>query len=106
MRRPFIEDVFDDILSMAFTPRAEPREDLHYEYGLPGVKKEEITVTTEGRNLTIKVESTKRNTEKTLIVSDLHDLEKTKVKYRDGLLTLDIPLKEEKKPKFRNIQIE
>jgi HSP20 family protein len=87
---------------------------------LAGYKKEDITVTAESRGLTVEgkapVSETKENTmvlKHGIRSSDFsvfipiepeYDLTKVKVVYCDGILTLDVPLSEDKKPRTIDIK--
>ena len=78
---------------------------IHQELELPGVSKDKLKVTINDERVQIVVSSTRRKGSRTIQLTKNHDIDKAKVKYIDGLLTIDIPLKEIKSNE-REIKIE
>lgn len=105
----FLDDVFTDILgeletNSAINKTRDHTTDIHLEYGFPGVKRKDIAISTNGNKLTIKVDSDREKFEK-IIATDIHNLDKVDAKYEDGLLTIDIPLREKPKEKHKLVEI-
>lgn len=95
-----MDRLFDSFGAKAYEPK---KEAIHIEYAFPGVPKKDISIKVEGNALTVKVNNERADFEKT-IVTDIHDLDKITASYTDGLLVIDVPLKE--KPKGATKQIE
>jgi HSP20 family molecular chaperone IbpA len=100
--------LFDDLWPSTTTTYA--RKDLkpipfHTELALPGVKKSEIKISIENGNLKIEVDSPRRKGNKIISLGDVYDTDGTVVKYEDGLLLLDVPLKISEKKEIKQIEI-
>jgi HSP20 family molecular chaperone IbpA len=82
---------------------------LVFNFELPGVKKEEINISSKGNILSIEVNSKTplRDIEKnnSWRVKECYDLDKTEVLFKDGLLTLSIPLSDNSSFKKKIINI-
>lgn len=78
---------------------------IHLEYELAGVKRDEIRVSIEDKYLKIAVESKRKTGSRIVSLAKEHDTEKAIVKYEDGLLTIDIPLKKLEKKDQRLLEI-
>jgi HSP20 family protein len=87
-------------------------EDENYilEYAYPGHKKEDILLSCEGDTLTVEIKSEKESKgfssetmKESLLLRD-YDLPNLKAAYKEGILKLIIPKKEEKKPKKLEIE--
>jgi len=108
----------------SFTPRVNTREadDAYYiELDLPGIKKDEIEITTEDNVLTIsgerkfkeevkeedyyKVESRYGKFSRSFTLPEDIDLSAISAKSEDGVLEVVIPKKEDESKKLRKIEI-
>lgn len=101
-----LKRLFDDFLTDAFfATKPSTPENIHLELELAGVKKEEIKVEVKDSYLSIVVDSQRRKGHRGISLSRYHDLEKASVKYEDGLLTVDIPIKKVDAPKGKLLEI-
>lgn len=95
--------IFDDLFADLFMTPAKTTqapEKIHLELELAGVRKEEIKISAEDGYLRIGVDSKRRKGSRVVSLSKYHDVDKAEVKYEEGLLTVDIPLKKvEERPK-------
>ena len=99
----------------------ETKEGLQLKAELPGVKQEDIQVSIEGDTLTLKGER-KRETEvkedqyyriersygkfqRTVLLPSVVDAGQVKASYRDGVLEIQLPKKEEAKPKEIKVEV-
>lgn len=127
-----IDRIFDDFfrvgpreVSGRFIPDVdiyETENSLVIEMEAPGLKKEDIKITVEDGILVIsgekKIERDEKKKnymvvercfgkfERAFNLPDYVDSEKIKAKYEDGILTITIPKKEEKKKKTIDVKIE
>jgi len=96
-----MDSLFDSFGAKAYEPE---KKDLHIEYAFPGVPRKDISLQVEGNTLKVKVDHERANFEKA-IMTNIHDLEKINAAYNDGLLVIDIPLKEKPKGVTKQIEI-
>ncbi|MEN3008981.1 Hsp20/alpha crystallin family protein [Pseudothermotoga sp.] len=108
-----------------FTPDIDVYEtdkEIVIEAEVPGMERKDITVKVEGNVLKIsgekKLEREKKDRnyrvyersygkfERCLALPDYVDAEKIKAKYEDGVLTITIPKREEKKVKIVDVEVE
>lgn len=98
----FIDDLFNDVF---VTSRPSAPEKIHLEVELAGVKKEEITVQVKEGYLSINVDSPRRKGHRGVSLNRQHDIEKADIKFENGLLTVDIPLRKTEEIKGRILEI-
>ena len=99
----------------------ETKEGIQLQVELPGVKQEDIQVSIEGDTLTLKGER-KREAEvkedqyhriersygrfvRTVLLPSVVDSSKVKATYRDGVLEIQLPKREEAKPKEIKVEV-
>jgi len=119
-----LEGTKEDSPIASFTPRVNTREadDAYYiELDLPGIKKEDIEITTEDNILTIsgerkfkdevkeedyyKVESRYGKFSRSFTLPENIDISAINAKSEDGVLEVVIPKKEDDSKKLRKIEI-
>jgi HSP20 family protein len=129
--RPMFPSFFDEVMERAANPEAEivykaaanVREDekmFAIELALPGFEKEEISMKLEKDLLTISAGRQKNESDvkytrsefgfnskysRTFILPESIDSEAIAAEYRNGILTVSIPKKEEQKPLTKEIAI-
>jgi len=129
--RPMFPSFFDEVMERAANPEAEivykpaanVREDekmFAIELALPGFEKEEISMKLEKDLLTILAGRQKKESDvkytrsefgfnakysRTFILPENIDSEAIAAEYRNGILTVSIPKKEEQKPLTKEIAI-
>lgn len=102
---------------LAFNLITDSDKEITLELGMAGVKKENLKISKKGRTYTIVCLGTKSDVDEkkvavlrkglkvpstdditsTFVVPETFDIEKSKIKYEDGLLTINVPLKETEK---------
>lgn len=109
-----LDSTFDRFLSEAFEPTTWQRRagvaerDDHAEITLelPGVRPEQLTVTSEHRTLTIKVEREGRDAEvHQYTVGSRYDLNAVEARLELGVLTVKLPTAAEAKPRQVTVQV-
>lgn len=109
-----LDSTFDRFLSEAFEPTTWQRRagvsehDDHAEVTLelPGVRPEQLTVTSEHRTLTIKVEREGRDAEvHQYTVGSRYDLNAVEARLELGVLTVKLPTAAEAKPRQVTVQV-
>lgn len=95
--------LFDELFTELFPSLSRSYEyevekkDYHLEVELPGVKKEDIKVSLEGDFLKVVVNSPRKKINRVVRLSENEfNHQKAKVRYEDGLLIIDIPLRDSK----------
>ncbi len=112
-RRSGLYDLFNfaDSLFQPIAGLSEDEDNYYARFELPGVKKDEITVEVNNTVLTVKAgrRGKKKDQKDTFSLSRSIsltqgiDTEKIKAKYEDGVLTVNLPKREDRKP--RNIEL-
>ena len=120
---PFARTEDEDLVSGAWAPAvdvAETKEKIIVRAELPGMKQEDIQIEFENGLLTIRgeralakvegvtwhrVERTFGNFSRSFTLPRTVDAEKIAASYRDGILEIEVPKKEEAKPKHIRIQV-
>ena len=111
-----MRDLFIDVLSQVFSANpnlsarvVSKREPAFIEYELAGVSRENIHLSVEGNKLFLSVNDShlRKNIDTWYDVESYLDIDNLTATYKDGLLRIDIPLKEqeEEKKKQRVIEI-
>lgn len=99
----------------------EDKENIMVKVDLPGVKQQDIDIEVTGKTLTIKGERKHEEEKKeknyhrverfygsyarTVTLPEYVDMEKIKAEYKNGVLELSIPKKEEAKPKQIKVEV-
>jgi HSP20 family protein len=99
----------------------ETKNGYQLQVELPGVKQEDIQVSIEGETLTLKgerkheaevkedeyhrVERSYGRFERTIVLPSVVDAGQVKATYRDGVLAIELPKKEEAKPKEIKVEV-
>lgn len=99
----------------------EAKENILLHVELPGVKQEEIQVSIEGDTLTLKgerkreaevkqdqyhrIERSYGRFERSILLPSVVDSNRVKATYRDGVLEIQLPKKEEAKPKEIKVEV-
>lgn len=132
-RMPYFNDIFNDFFGNVVTPDLrsgsvpqvnirETAEGYHLEMAAPGLAKDDFKISIENDVLTVSGEKKKETTEKSekytrkefayntfmrsFTLPEMVDTEKISARYENGIMTVDLPKKEEAKPKSpREIQI-
>lgn len=114
MRGFFINDLFNTLVEdledslqrrLQFRTQIEPR-DFKWQWELPGVKKEEITITHDGEYLHLKVDSKiKKLSEDWRLPSDNFNIDEIKAVYHDGLLEIEVPKRGTQRKEQKLIEI-
>ena len=119
-----LDPVREETAISAFVPRVNTREGeyaYHVELDLPGIKKEDIEITTDDNVLTIsgerkmkeevkeddyyKVESTYGKFSRSFTLPEKIDVENIHAESKDGVLEVVIPKLKEEETKPKNIEI-
>jgi HSP20 family protein len=114
------QQVFGTVARPAFMPMDAWRDEdtFHIEFDLPGVRADSIDLDVERNVLTVRADRPALNGEveliaaerpsgvfsRQLILGDNVDLDKISANYHDGVLSLEVPVAEEAKP--RKIAVE
>jgi HSP20 family protein len=114
------QQVFGTVARPAFMPMDAWRDEdtFHIEFDLPGVRTDSIDLDVERNVLTVRADRPALNGEveliaaerpsgvfsRQLILGDNVDLDKISASYRDGVLSLEVPVAEKAKP--RKIAVE
>jgi HSP20 family protein len=114
------QQVFGTVARPAFMPMDAWRDEdtFHIEFDLPGVRADSIDLDVERNVLTVRADRAALNGEveliaaerpsgvfsRQLILGDNVDLDKISASYHDGVLSLEVPVAEEAKP--RKIAVE
>lgn len=86
--------------------QSDNKEDFNYSLALPGVKKEEIKVFYNSPFLTVAIDSKRqKKTEAFRLPEEIFDYDKINVKYEDGLLEINLPVKKEEKKPVKIIEL-
>lgn len=132
-RMPYFNDIFNDFFGNVVNPDLrsgsvpqvnirETDEGYHLEMAAPGLAKEDFKISIENEVLTVSGEKKKQTTEKnekytrkefaynsfmrSFTLPEIVDTEKIRARYENGIMTVDLPKKEEAKPKSpREIQV-
>ena len=102
---------FADCISRPYAGISEDDDNYYARFELPGVKKDEITVEVKDKVLTIKADRQKKKDDqkdafslsRSISLTGGINTEKIKAKYEDGVLTVTLPRREDRKP--RNIEL-
>lgn len=111
MRRTLLEEVceslFNDVVgSYPITPNQPKPIPFKKEFELPGVKKEEVTIEYDGANLLIKVDNKRNKRDLSYrLPSSVYNIEEIDAVMNDGLLEINIPLKESSIISYKKILI-
>jgi HSP20 family protein len=111
--RDEMERMFERTLGRAEGPRGrvvrplagleEDEEAYRIELDLPGVRPDDLAVETRGRTISIRGERTTAQGacvyERSITLPDAADMDRVAAEYRDGVLHLRIPKREETRPK-------
>ena len=109
-----LDSTFDRFLSEAFEPTtwqrrtgvAEHDEHAEITIELPGVRPEQLSVTSEHRTLTVKVEREGRDAEvHQYTIGSKYDLNAVEARLELGVLTVKLPKAPEAKPRQVPIQV-
>ena len=122
--RKFNESFFDVDNESAWTPRvnvSEKGSEYEITAELPGIKKEDITLDLKDNRLTIKgekkaekkeekenylrVERSYGSFERSFYINDDVDVANVNANYKDGILHITLPKKEEAKPKQIKVEV-
>lgn len=99
---PTYTSFFDTQVSRARSRVEEDENGYYIQIDTPGIKLEDLKISTEGRYLTIEGERKGRFQEtisKSFSLPDDVDLDKVEAQLKDGVLELALPKKEQLKPK-------
>lgn len=94
VREPFIDQIYD-----------KEQNKLKLVAEMPGIDKQDIKVTVEGRNVHVKAEHDKRKYETTVPIQHNVDENSVKATYANGILEVTFQIVEEK-PKGRQIPVQ
>jgi len=100
------DELFTDLFYVPYgnIKRTEP-EAIHMELELPGVKRDEIKVSIEDGYLRVRVDSKRKKGSRVISLSKYHNTDEAEVKYEDGLLTIDVPIKKPDKKDQKVLEI-
>ncbi|MEO6150646.1 MAG: Hsp20/alpha crystallin family protein [Mucilaginibacter sp.] len=129
---PFFSDVFDSIVNDSFLSDklatrvpavniAETDNEFHIELAVPGLKKEDFKISLDKNVLSVSAEKKAENAEeskkyskreysynsfvRSFTLPETADHAKIEADYTDGILTLNVPKKEEAKIQSREIAV-
>jgi HSP20 family molecular chaperone IbpA len=97
----------EDLINLDPTMSIKPK-DFYCAREFPGVKKDEIEITSDGKTLLLEVHSTRyqRYSERFTLPEKMYDYNAIKVTYEEGLLEIRLPLlKTEEKKELKKIEI-
>lgn len=104
--------LFDNEIGPKYHIYNKENEDV-VEVLIPGIKKDEVKISTENNLITVSAETTKKDKnsfgymkfERSFANGDKYDLDKTEAKLENGVLTLTMPLRKKREgPKIINIK--
>ena len=102
------QNEYNGFIPLKFEPQVaikEEQEILKIELSTPGYSKEELSITVQDQVITIegkkegKEESNSKIFKKSITVGTVYDIEKARSNYENGILSIQIEKKEEKKAK-------